>query len=319
MYYNHNLRVNLKEWRNRLIKSSFDQFGNANKYFFDKIKDNLVLSTLLTTSRFVPNQETLNEVDGDNFERLSFDCEEEEAVFKYHLITFQTAKSKYNANALLWEFSDGPKNMERVQQFVEAIVDPIVNYLGDKLDETSSVLFLLERYKLRSEWFFKQKLNDVYRSNSSNGENKLEEDLRLFLFDQGIEYPFSTPLSASGRADVVSMLHTEDPLVLEIKIIDKEKNYGAARIKGGFAQVVKYADDYHKNLGYLVIFNFDHAKIEFTGTEKDNTWPQRIKFRDKIFYLITIDLNLALSASKTGTIKKLTISSEELTSTVAEV
>jgi len=319
MYYNHNLRVNLKEWRNRFIKSNFEQFGNANKYFFDRIGDNASIRTFLTESKFVPTPEALKDVDTDSFDRYSFQSEEEEAVFKYHLVIYYSQKPNFSADALLWNLTDGPKNGERVQQFVEAIIDPIVNYLGDKLDETSSVLFLLEKYKLRSEWFFKQKLNDLYFSNSAVGENKLEEDLRLFLFDQGIEYPFSTPLSASGRADVVSMLHTEDPLVLEIKIVDEKKKYGASRIKGGFAQIVKYADDYHKNVGYLVVFNFDQPKIEFTGTEHDNTWPQRIKFRDKTFYIITIDLNLSLPASKTGTIKKLSIGSEELISSVANI
>lgn len=318
MYYNHNLRVNLKEWRNRVMKSSYDQFNNTHKYFFDKVRNTSALLAILSESNYTPTDTAFLELNPDQLDSIIFENEEEEALYKFHLIEYFLSKPSANPQGMLWEFCSASNNDERVTQYVEFMIDPIVNYLNDVLDESSSVLFLLEKYKLRSEWFFKQKLNELYTSNSKTGENKLEDDLRLFLFDQGIEFPFSTPLSASGRADVVSMLHTEDPLVLEIKITDEKKSYGINRIKGGFAQVVKYADDYHKNIGYLVIFNFDAIKFEFTGTEKDNTWPQRVNFRNKIFYIIFIDLHTGESASKAGGIKKKTIPVNELTTDVED-
>lgn len=313
MYYNHNLRVNLKEWRNRIMKASYDQFRNAHKYFMDKVKKTPALYAILLESRYMSSIEDFAGLDMDNFEYTGYENEEEEAVFKFRLIEHYISQPNYDHERLLWQFFNTQHNSDRVSEYVEMMIDPIVNYLEDVIDESSSVLFLLEKYKLRSEWFFKEKLNDLYHNNSKTGENKLEADLRLFLFDQGIEFPFSTPLSTSGRADVVSMLHTEDPLVLEIKIVDDKKGYGSNRIKGGFAQVVKYADDYHKNIGYLLIFNFDAVKIQISGNESDNTWPQRVKFRDKIFYLIFVDLHQSVSASQTGVIKKLTISVDELT------
>jgi len=318
MYYNHNLRVNLKEWRNRVVKSSHDQFNNSHKYFFDKVINTPALLSILSESTYVPSETVFVQLDTDQFSCLTFDSEEEEAVYKFHLIGYFLSKPRTNPQGLLWEFCTASNNNDKVTEYVELIIDPIVNYLNDVLDESSSVLFLLEKYKLRSEWFFKAKLNVLYTSNSKTGESKLEDNLRLFLFDQGIEFPFSTPLSASGRADVVSMLHTEDPLVLEIKITDESKGYGLNRIKGGFAQTVKYADDYHKNIGYLVVFNFDAIKFELTGTEKDNTWPQRVNFRDKIFYIIFINLHGGESASKAGGIKKKTITITELISEVKD-
>jgi len=42
--------------------------------------------------------------------------------------------------------------------------------------------------------------------------------LRRFLFEQGIDYPFSQPRSASGQSDVVAMVDEDDPLICEVKL-----------------------------------------------------------------------------------------------------
>jgi hypothetical protein len=49
-------------------------------------------------------------------------------------------------------------------------------------------------------------------------ERVYDADLRRFLFSEGISMPFSQPGSASGLSDAVADLHTEDPLVCEVKI-----------------------------------------------------------------------------------------------------
>jgi hypothetical protein len=40
MYYTHDLRTNLQEWRNRLYKSSTSQFGTQFLFFFKSIDNN---------------------------------------------------------------------------------------------------------------------------------------------------------------------------------------------------------------------------------------------------------------------------------------
>ncbi len=34
MYYNHNLRTQLQEWKNRLYRATYEQFGHQLKYFY---------------------------------------------------------------------------------------------------------------------------------------------------------------------------------------------------------------------------------------------------------------------------------------------
>ena len=50
MYYNHNLRTDLQEWKNRLVRADYNQFGNQLKYFFDNIDNNKILKSIIDES-----------------------------------------------------------------------------------------------------------------------------------------------------------------------------------------------------------------------------------------------------------------------------
>ena len=189
---------------------------------------------------------------------------------------------------------------------------PIFNYLNDKLDNSNSVIYLLEKYKSRVEWFTRDELFNYYSNAEKSFEEILEKDLRLFLFDQGIDYPFSTPKSASGRADIVGEIDTDDPIVIEIKIFDKEKRYDKNRIKEGFNQIVKYTNDYNKNVGYLVIFNMNQVEINFKFGSDTKMFPPAIHFNNQIFYFIVINCNNTLSASKLGSIEQVDVTEAEI-------
>ncbi|WP_232325892.1 hypothetical protein [Spirosoma montaniterrae] len=204
---------------------------------------------------------------------------------------------------------------ERVSEFMETHIDPIVNFLQDSLEETNFTLYLLEKYKARTEWFKHHDLLTAYNQvQDKQYEQVFDDDLRLFLFDQGIDYPFSTPKSSSGRADIIGNLDSNDPLVLEVKVYDSQKGYRKNRIIDGFAQIVKYANDYNKNVGYLIVFNIDPIEIRIAGAEskKDNAFPNRIYFNEKTYFIVFVNLNFDRSASKLGQLKVETINEGEL-------
>lgn len=146
-----------------------------------------------------------------------------------------------------------------------------------------------------------------------NYEQIFEDDLRLFLFDQGIDYPFSTPKSTSGRGDIIGSIDTNDPLIIEIKIFDRKKNYGKQRIIEGFSQILKYTNDYNKDIGYLVIFNADNAEIDFVLNENTKIFPPMVLFNNRTYFLIVINLYTGVSASKIGTTESIVITENELT------
>lgn len=311
---NQNLKVVVEQWKQRLRDCPLDNFGSQLKYLLNKFEESSGLSGIMKeltanfpydTSQFEKYQKSLD---------IAFDSNEQEASFKYLFLNYFIEKyDSYDIqNNSFFSYGSGSES-EIKQGIMDNYLSSIFYAIQDKLVESSSMLYLLQRYKKRTEWFTKQEISKQYNQANKNYEQLLEDDLRLFLFDQGVEYPFSTPLSTSGRGDIIGQLETDDPLVLEIKIFDREKGYGKDRIKSGLKQVVKYANDYNKNVGYLLIYNFDEAELNFNFPEETKTFPPKIIFQHKTFYFITINALVSESASLGGKLKQIEITENELT------
>ncbi len=118
----------------------------------------------------------------------------------------------------------------------------------------------------------------------------VDRDLRRFLFESGIDFPFSQPRSPGGQADVVASLETDEPLVLEIKVWDSEKNYRENRVRDGLRQVMNYAAMYGNDKGYVVVFNCDVVPLTFVSETNPGEWPARIE-ADRTYYFL--DINIA--------------------------
>jgi hypothetical protein len=317
MYYNHNIRTNLQEWKNRLYRATYEQFGHQLKYCINNLENNRLLSSLIqdTTLKYPYTEEQLQQiVDEQEYGRpdMSFQNEIHHTSYCYQILKyFFKIGETYNLHTLTIfygrDFEDIKKNI------IEEYLTPIFYYLHDKLDKSNSVVYLLEKYKKRTEWFTFSQLLNKYSAADKSYEQIFEDDLRLFLFDQGIDYPFSTPKSTSGRADIIGSIDTDDPLVIEIKIFDREKGYGKNRVIEGFSQIIKYANDYHKDVGYLVVFNTDKAEIDIVLNEKSNIFPPVVNFNNKTYFIIVVNISNGISASKIGTTEVITISENELT------
>lgn len=318
MYYNHNLRTQLQEWKSRLSRSNYDQFGHQLKFFRKNLSENKQLSGIiediiilypLNDDWFDQHSEQFNRGDFD----LEFENEVEQAAFCVQFIDWLKGQTEnYDFHHLIMftrrDFNDTK------EELMGHLITPLVYYLHDQLDKSNSTVYLLEKYKKRTEWFTRLSLLEKYRSATKQFEDIFEDDLRMFLFDQGIDYPFSTPKSSSGRTDIVSAIDTSDPIVIEIKIVDKEKGYGKQRIKDGFSQIVRYCNDYNKDIGYLVIFNLDAVEIDFQLDDNKKIFPPMVHFNIKTFFFVVINLNQDVSASKIGTTQAITITTSELIS-----
>jgi len=69
----------------------------------------------------------------------------------------------------------------------------------------------------------------------------------------------------------------------------------------------------NKDVGYLVIFNLDKVELNLNFPENSNIFPPVIKFNNRLFYLIVINLSIQESASKAGQIQEIEITENELT------
>jgi hypothetical protein len=317
-YYTHNLRANLQEWRNRLYRSTTQNYNNNHNFFMSKLETVPLLKSMIQEAIAVHPLEaaTLKKFSIDlQYGRKSFTFENEydAASSCYQLINYLTSERKLDPDDIYQNYGYGRTFDEQRTAFIENFIDPIVTFLHDQIDDANYTLHLLEKYKSRVEWFTRGSLVEQYRRD--NAEKYLEDDLRLFLFDQGIDYPFSTPRSASGRADIVDLSNPDDPLVLEVKIFDLERSYRKNRIIDGFAQIVKYSNDYNKSIGYLVVFNVDNIEIDIVGSSP-KTQPKSVVFNHKTYFIIVINLNLDVTASKLGKLRIESITEEELTQKV---
>ena len=103
-------------------------------------------------------------------------------------------------------------------------------------------------------WFEAHVLDDLTnQTESAKLEEAMDQHLRSWLFREGIDYPFSTPKSPSGRADII-VWQGEEPLAIEVKVFDG-KNRDLGHATQGLWQAQRYAHDYGKPIGYLVVFN----------------------------------------------------------------
>jgi len=318
MYYGHNLRSSLQEWRNRLYKSNFENINNNYRFFIDRLRGTPIIQSILQSE--IDNQ-SLGTSQVEEYHNHIFDYSSGEiayhneghaaaVIYSLHLAFME---KNYEGRVLCRNLGSGSSFDENLGNFLDNYIEPVVNFIHDKLDEANFVLYLLEKYKKRTEWFLHKKLVEKYRKATGSYEQIFEDNLRLYLFDQGIDNPFSTPRSASGRADIVGLIDSKDPLILEIKIFDTEKGYRKNRVIEGFSQIIKYSNDYNKNVGYLVIFNLDNIEIEIRSDDSDKNFPNKILFNNKVYYIVFVNLNYDTSASKTGVLKVETISKDELT------
>lgn len=323
-YMTHSLRTNLIEWRSRIARSFEYSFNNKVNYFLQRLDLEPKLKSLLIDAH-IRQQIPLKDFEFfmkslQQGQKIIFETEEREAVMCYLFLNKIIEKNIEGPLTDLPYFK-GKNFDDKQDRFIDNFISPIVNYLEDKLDSTNSITYVLEKYKKRVEWFTKGVLYDQYQKSDKNYEDFLANDLRLFLFDQGIEYPFSKPHTFSGKADIVGNIDTSDPLILEAKIFDKSKGYGKDRIIDGFRQIVDYTEEYNKNEGYLVIFNMDSSdkigtKINLSLPDSEESFPHKLMYNNKYYYFIVIQAGLVKPSSKKGKIKEVTIRKEELISSL---
>ncbi len=186
---------------------------------------------------------------------------------------------------------------EEYELFLKQIVVPLCSYLEEKVDDGDLLLYMLSRYQRESAWFETNRLAELLASVESNKvEEVFDQHLRSWLFREGIDYPFSTPKSPSGRPDVV-VWHGEEPLPIEVKVCD-DKHRDARHVSQGIWQAHRYAIDYGKAFGYLVVFNTSDRPLEFENNISNEGPPCVVVAGIHVFAIVVNVTSGRPSASK---------------------
>ena len=317
MFYLRNLRVRLQERRNRLYRTDFMTYDAELRYFLQFLDENTFIRSLLAAldaNTSVKFGEWVSEQSVDR--KAQFPENEEGRAKVCYGILRMCVDDEQRYGTLEWarHFSLESNFTASLRDLTEAVVDPFVNFLHDRIDDGGNILYLIERFKLNAEWFRRKELYLLYQEDTSVGEASLDQELRASLFEGGIDYPFSQPSSPSGKADIIALLGSDDPLVLEVKVFDPDLSKGKNHLRQGFHQVLRYANDYNQNLGYLVIFNCSDRQLVISSEEGSRAaFPPRISYGGKVFFVIPIDTNPdTTSASKEKPGSRLDIDIREL-------
>ena len=317
MLYPRQLRVRIQDRKARLFRSGYTTYHAELRYFLHFLHENHYTRAMLdeidadTSVDFEQWVEDVDQWGGRQFP----DTEEGRAKVCYGILK-QCADANRIDRAVSWgsKFGSGIQLDELLHNLNDSVVEPLINFLHDRIDDGGNVLYLIERFKLKTEWFRRGELHSLYTGNTRSGERNLDQQLRAGLFDGGIDYPFSDPSSPSGRADIVALLESDDPLVLEVKVFDPDRSRGRSHIRQGFQQVLRYAQDYNQSVGYLVIFNCSDRQLVISTEEASEIeFPPRINYGGKTIFVITIDVHPDVaSASRERPADRQVISSEEL-------
>ena len=313
-----NLRKQLEERKDTFYTVAYDDFVGEAKLFLDFVHSNSNTAALV---------EKLNSDQETTFEQWRDDAN---AIGRLSLPGSEIGRATICMGILMNCIEDENPDMhfhwanwlgriggeDEVAPYLAArIVEPLFHYFNVNLGNSSNILYLLQRFKAKAEWFRREELHGKYMSDYSKGERVLNDALRESLFDSGIDYPFSELSSPSGRADVVALLGSDDPLVLEVKIYDPVRKRSERNLRQGFHQVVRYVNDFNESVGYLVVFNCSSGLLTLPSSSSESTEnPPKVVYGGKTFFLIVIDIGVdRASASKESPASRTDISLEELT------
>ena len=313
------LRERIRNRANRLYESQGAGYQDELKYFLQFLHENQYTRALLSAlgaDSSVDLDRWVDDVDQWG-ERQFPNTEVGRAKLCYDFLRRFAKADNLSVQTKLGRSISSKSRFDEILRDIDLrIVKPLVNFIQDKIDDRGNILYLIERFKLKCEWFIRDDLHCIYERDPSKGERNLDRKLRAALFDGGIDYPFSEPVSPSGKVDIVANLESDDPLVLEVKVFDPKQSKGKSRIKQGFHQVLSYVHNYNQSVGYLVIFNCSDKQLVVPSDPPSADYPPQVIHGGKTFFVISIDVAPhGAPASKEKPADRYEISIEELIGT----
>jgi hypothetical protein len=293
-------RVKLQERKNACLKSTYESAERYIGFFLEFIRTNPVISPLTRELSSIATQkfsEIEPLVDGRR-RSLNLPSDPAEcAAFFLRALELQGTQGQ-EIPGFRRIFGKGSNSYQDMyEDFYEQVLVPLCSYIDERIDDGDLLLYMLSRYQRECNWFQKVELQRLLDNTQSNKlEEAFDEHLRSWLFREGIDYPFSTPRGPSGRADIV-VWEGEEPLALEVKVFDgADRDLG--HVAQGLWQSQRYAHDYGKPFGYLIVFNTSGNLLGFDQNVASGGPPCVVVCGINVFAITINVFENRLSASK---------------------
>ena len=297
------VQVRLQERYRRLYKSSSDSFDSNVRYFLDWVDQTPSVASLLSViERSEPELGEATWWEGTGRGRAAWPDSEVGRCKVVLWLLRRMASGDMDARHVGHHLTGESRFDDAIRAMCADAVEPLFEYLQERLAAESDVLYLLERYRRRVLWFEQERLWAEYEDDTARGEAVYDHDLRRFLFEQGVDYPLSQPASPSGKADVLVGVEDDDPLACEVKLFLPGK-YGVSYLAKGLQQAYRYATDYGFTTGYLVVFNLSDRPLELPTYGTAEEWPPRIVVADVTLFIVVVQAKPQKSASTDGAAK----------------
>jgi hypothetical protein len=276
----HDLRVRLRERRDRLYRAGAPEFEYELERLLGWLEGRPYIAAILREieAADADYDSWLHTIKG---RRLTFPASEVDRT-KLCLEICRRGDPDNLTRALT---SSHFEDLDRV--FVEAFVDPVVNFVEDRLEEGGSILALLLRYKRRVEWFDRVRLFGAAGDEPARAERLLDSDLRRFLLESGVDYPFSR---RAELPDAESRIADDQPLALEIRVYAPEPAHDIDHLREGFAQAIAFAVEHARPAGYLTVFNLAPERLVFRTSAPRGQVPS-VRTNGKRIFVVSIHAN----------------------------
>lgn len=305
----------------RVIDSFPEQFHYQLRQFIKFINENSVFKSILDENlhKHTDAGRKANIIGRQHKgEAMYLQHEEENVAIGYHIVDHilatRTSEESWTTEQFLVMISkrynaEGPNQHYYNQFFLTLFVNPIVDYIEERIDEQMLILNSLRRFKHISEWYKSSDLLKLYSENTKQGESVLKKQLYEFLFMEGIECIIE-PESVSGIADAI-IPQLDHKIIVEAKIFDGSSTI----ITQGLSQLYRYNNNYNEPFGYLIVFKTCEKDIKFQLKFTDDKIPYLI-YNNKTFYFIVVDIFKGKTASQTKKIVAEEITEDLLITTI---
>jgi hypothetical protein len=317
--YQQDLQVALRDRLARLLTSNAYDAPSRIRYTVDWIRKQPPLQAILTVAERAEN--SLPEDFGRWKESVAAGvpaAAETEAGSAWRVWCFLEEIAEADRNGVHDPLCDylhgnyGREETDAVRNLFQRVVTPLFDYLSEQVTRSSTMLYHLERYVRRLEWFEQDALYAQYQEVSAQkGEEVYDTDFRRFLFGEGVNMPYSQTKSPSGLSDAIVEVDDEDCFIGEIKLFDGE-NRGKRELGKGLNQAIEYAHDWGTPSGYLVIVNLSGRVLELPTDGPKEAWPPYLDIGNVRVYMIVARGLPRKSASKQGKPQPVVVKREDL-------